>query len=76
MVSRAALAVLLVIVALVSSQGSQVRASNYSPACAGVIRQPIFCLWQSKVANHHWLKEWPYSLKEDWKSTHVVHVAV
>ena len=64
MVSRAALAVLLVIVALVSSQGSQVRASNYSPACAGVeygnkslafgsLKQPI------TIGK----KEWPYSLK-------------
>ena len=36
MLTRTALAVLLAIVALVSSQGSQVRTSNYSPACAGV----------------------------------------
>ena len=54
MLLRTVLAVLLAIVVLVSSQGSQVRASSYSPASAGVEDDNkinrIFCFWQSSVA--------------------------
>ena len=60
MLSRTVLAVLLAIVALVSSQGSQVRASNYSPACAGVEYDNKINMFA--FGSLQYTKEWPYSL--------------